>query len=432
MKPSMKNDIKLCKITGKELDLATQKSSGNGLFISGAVRSLFKKHNKDVEKTREALKKYYWVEEIRGYYPDWMCCARALSMADIPIEKQEEIYNREFLHKSKCQLETCDKNIPYEVRTKSACCITHYNQAYAIKINKFDISDYNCECLECGMKFAHNIALGIHISQKHFTSEEYYIKFQKKSKEEGHCKWCNKPTSFNSIQDGYNNFCYNTSCNINYYNKYENRHESCGEAISKGLIESQNLPNQIGYWLKKGYTEEQAKALVSERQTTNTVEKIMKREKCNKNEATEKRKEITKKWLESFPKQSYSNISQELFWHIHENIKNNYKEIIFATILNGNKVSDGTNNEFRVKTHTTVRSLDFYVKDVNRVIEFNGSYWHSTASRDVNYSVERDIKRNEDVMKTLNCDLMVVTELDYLKNKSKVIEECINFIKNGN
>ena len=428
----MKNEIKYCKITGKELDPEKQKASGNGLFISGAVRALFKKHNKDVEKTREALKDFYWVEEILGYYPNWISCARALTMAEISIEKQEEIYNKEFLYNSKCQLETCNKNIPYDMRGISACCVTHYNQAYAIKNNKFDISDYKYECLECGMKFANNIALGIHISQKHFTSEEYYIKFLKKTEEEGFCKWCNTPTSFNSIQEGYNKFCYNTSCNINYYNKYENRHESCGDAISKGLIESQNLPNQIGYWTKKGYSEEQAKALVSERQTTNTVEKIMKREKCDKDEATEKRKEITKKWLASFPKQNYSNVSQELFWHIHENIKNDYKEIHFATILNGDKVSDGTNNEYRIKTHVTVRALDFYVKDVNRVIEFNGSYWHSTASRDVNYSVDRDIKRNEEIKKTLNCDLMVVNELDYYDNKSKVIEECINFIKNGN
>lgn len=431
MNISIKNEIKYCKVTGKKLDSETQKRSGNGLFISGAVKALFKKFNKNIEKTKEALKDYYWIEEIRGYYPNWMSCSRALTMANIPKEKQKEIYNREFLYKTKCQLETCDKNIPYEMKEKTACCITHYNQAYAIKTNKFDISDYNCECLECGMKFAHNIALGIHITQKHSTSEEYYIKFHKKSEEEGFCKWCKKPTSFNSIQYGYNNFCYNTSCNVNYYNKYENRHK-CGEAISKAQIESQNMPNQIGYWIKKGYSEEQSKALISQRQTTNSIESIMKREKCNETEAIEKRKKITKKWLDSFPKQNYSNISQELFWRIHESIKNDYKEIYFAEILNGNKVSDGTNNEYKLKTNKTIRSLDFYVKDVNRVIEFNGSYWHSSASRDVNYSVERDIKRNEEVMKILNCDLLVINELDYCKNKSQIIEQCINFIKNGN
>jgi hypothetical protein len=46
--------------------------------------------------------------------------------------------------------------------------------------------------------------------------------------------------------------------------------------------------------------------------------------------------------------------------------------------------------------------------------------------------VERDIKRNEEIMKILNCDLLVINELDYYKNKSKIIEECVNFIKNGN
>jgi hypothetical protein len=424
----MKTYIKYCKITGKELDPETQKRSGNGLFISTAVRNLFKQHDKDVEKTREALKAYYWIEETRAYYPDWMCCARAMSMADIPKDIQKEIYDREFFPKTKCQLETCDKTVPYEMREKSACCLTHYNQAYAIKTNKFDISDYKYECLECGMKFAHNIALGIHISQNHFTAEEYYIKFLKKSEEEGFCKWCKAQTTFNSIQEGYNNFCYNTSCNVNYYNKYENRHE-CGEAISKALIESQNMPNQIGYWTKKGYTEEQAKALVSERQTTNTVEKIMRREKCDINEATEKRKEITKKWLDSFPRQNYSNVSQELFWEIFVQVKNDYKEVYFATILNGDKVSDGTNNEFRIKTDTTIRSLDFYVKDVNKVIEFNGYYWHGQKNKF--YDETRDKQRFEE-LKRLRLDVLVVNELDYYADKSKIIEECIRFIKNGN
>jgi hypothetical protein len=426
----MKTNIKYCKITGKELDPETQKKSGNGLFISTAVRTLYKQCNKDVEKTKEMLKDYFWVEETRAYYPNWMSCARALSMANISMDQQKEIYNREFLSSTKCQLEICDKNVPYEMREKTACCITHYNQAYAIKTNKFDISDYNCECLECGMKFANNIALGIHISQNHYSSEEYYIKFHKKP-EDGFCKWCKTPTGFNSIQEGYNKFCYNTSCNVNYYNKYENRHE-CGESISKSLILSQNMPNQIGYWTKKGYTEEQAKALVSERQKTNTIESILKREKCDIHTATEKRKEITRKWLESFPKQNYSNVSQELFWKIYDIIKNDYKEIHFATILNGNKVSDGTNNEFKIKTDKTIRSLDFYVKDVNKVIEFNGSYWHSSASKNVNYSIERDIQRNEEVMKALNCDLLIVDELDYYKDKNKIVEKCIEFIKNEN
>lgn len=430
MSISIKNKSKYCKVTGKELDPETQKKSGNGLFISAAVRSLFKMSNKNLEKTREALKDYYWIEETRGYYPNWMSCARALSMADISQEIQKEIYNREFLHKTKCQLETCNKNVPYEMKEKSSCCITHYNQSYAIKTNKFNISDYNCECLECGMKFPNNIAMGIHISQNHYLSKEYYDKFHKKT-EEGMCKWCKSPTSFNSIQSGYNSFCYNTSCNVNYHNKYEKRHE-CGETISKAQIQSQNMPNQIGYWIKKCYSEDQAKALVSQRQTTNSIESIMKREKCSEAQAIEKRKNITKKWLDSFPKQNYSNISQELFWSIYESIKNNYKEIHFATILNGDKISDGTNHEYKVKTNKTIRSLDFYVKDVNRVIEFNGSYWHSKNSKDVNYSPERDIKRNDEVTKILNCDLLVINELDYCKNKTQIIEKCINFIKNGN
>jgi hypothetical protein len=146
-----------------------------------------------------------------------------------------------------------------------------------------------------------------------------------------------------------------------WYNKFQNRHSN-GEKISKRQKETQNMPNQKGYWLKRGYTEEEAKQKVTERQTTNSVESIMKRHKCSKEEAKKIRKEITKKWARSFPSTNYSMVSQKLFWSIYELIKDNFSEVYFATLNQTTKQRDetGKNHEYLLKTKTSCRRPDFF------------------------------------------------------------------------
>ena len=76
------------------------------------------------------------------------------------------------------------------------------------------------------------------------------------------------------------------------------------------------------------------------------------------------------------------------------------------------------------------------------IIEYNEDYWHANpkvylASDTMNYSSgniktvdvwKRDNKIKE--LKKLGYKLLVIWESDYLKDKNKIINKCINFLKN--
>ena len=84
-------------------------------------------------------------------------------------------------------------------------------------------------------------------------------------------------------------------------------------------------------------------------------------------------------------------------------------------------------------------SYDFVCK--NKVIEFNGDYWHCNPKKyNKNYFHKylqlpafdvwgRD-KMKIDAIQEQGFDVLVIWESDYKQNREKVIQECIEFIKN--
>ena len=79
--------------------------------------------------------------------------------------------------------------------------------------------------------------------------------------------------------------------------------------------------------------------------------------------------------------------------------------------------------------------VDFYVKDVNKVIEFNGDYWHRNPSKGyVDKESEAIQKYDENRLKALkeifNCEIMVIWQSDFLLNPEKYINDSIKFLIN--
>jgi hypothetical protein len=128
---------------------------------------------------------------------------------------------------------------------------------------------------------------------------------------------------------------------------------------------------------------------------------------------------------------------EELFWKIWEKIKNeNDKEdVFFATFDFGNLKEDGTNHEYVLKTEKNYRKLDFYVKSKNKIIEFDGSYWHkfhnSNKTKEYTHKTLDEI-RDEEIKNVLNCEILHIDELEYRKNSEKVLNDCLNFLQEGN
>lgn len=138
---------------------------------------------------------------------------------------------------------------------------------------------------------------------------------------------------------------------------------------------SDRTSTQIGYWTKRGYTEEEAKQKISERQRTFTLEKCI--EKYGEEEGRKRWEARQEKWQKNYKKTNFSAISQKLFWELYNQIDFDKDNIFFATIKDGQKMEDGKNYEYVLKVGGSIIKPDFFVKKKGLIIEFDGVYWHS-------------------------------------------------------
>jgi hypothetical protein len=180
---------------------------------------------------------------------------------------------------------------------------------------------------------------------------------------------------------------------------------------------------QIGYWLKKGYNEEEASKKLSERQSTFSLKKCI--EKYGEEYGLIKFKERQHKWLKNYKKNNFSKISQELFWGMLEKEPNLVdRNIYFATYKNGVKDDSGKNNEYRLELLDSIILPDFFDKISNKIIEFDGTYYH----RKTPENLLREEKRDKMIFNS-NYKIYHVSETDYKNDKQGIIIKCINFLK---
>lgn len=233
--------------------------------------------------------------------------------------------------------------------------------------------------------------------------------------------------------------------------KYENLSDEEKEStINELFVESDKTRNEncnnsirIDYWLKRGYLEDEAKEKLRKRQSTFTLEKCV--DELGEEEGRKRWLQRQEQWqntLKSKPLEEierinrakflngrgYSKISQTLFIDIYNEIKNEYDDIYFATLDPTNKKikNDVLDNSFYEWFHRTDRGnffFDFYVKDVNKVIEFMGDYWHGEERG----NKERDARR-DDQIKEDGFQILYVAERDYRQNPTKVTKDCITWL----
>lgn len=200
-------------------------------------------------------------------------------------------------------------------------------------------------------------------------------------------------------------------------------------------------PTQVAYWTNRGLTEKEAIAKVHERQQTFSLQTCV--EKYGEEEGRRIWKERQDKWQETLNKKSpeeierinrakmgngkgYSISSQRFFWKLYDAIKENYKDIRFATLDPETKQESLVNREWfvcggRGKNYF----LDFYVRDTNKVIEYDGDYWHNP-NRWGNKT--RDLRRQEE-LERLGFKIMRVKECDVNENEDKELNRCLEFLR---
>jgi len=353
-------------------------------------------------------------------------------------------YFNKFIYGSlKCKF--CGDVLSYEKRFSGNFCNQQHYETY--KRNLKGVVNYSCKI--CNNGYEKLGGLQLHLVQLHnfdkIQLEEYYkTNIWKDGDPDGNCLWCGSQLKWVSFTEGYNKFCYNKECNVKWYNQNTDRKKIAAKSLSETYLEDKSLLlMNKEYWIKKGFTEEEAKIKVKERQSTFSKEKCI--EKFGEIEGMKRWQERQNKWQKKLNNKpieeierinrskmgikSFSKISQSLFWWLNELLKNKYKLIYFAENKNNEK-NIFKNSEYMIHTiNNTNRFLDFYIPEINKCIEFDGDYWH-----DINTvgNVERDRIREEEVIETLNCKIFHVKERDYRENSIKVINECMEFLNETN
>ena len=349
----------------------------------------------------------------------------------------------------------CDTE--FETRTKRLFCSDECKKTYLNREEFPDGSDF-VVCKECGLR---QKQLTQHIMKMHHMSvDDYCSKHNctlhdltceslhnnltthiRKACVEGRCGWQkgeNNPSHSEKVKSGRSS---PFSMNYHGYDGLidEEKRERIAD-LAKNIAEKRekngNSTTSKEYYIKRGYSEEEAIRKLKERQRTFTLEKCI--EKYGEDEGKRVFEERQKKWqntLNSKPIEElcriynakmcdgrgYSKVSQELFKAIMSRIGNRYKEVFYATSNPDSEFSeymvcdkDGTHRYF----------LDFYVKDNNKVIEFDGDYWHGPKRG----NKKRDMMREEALKRLGYENIFHVKERDYRNNPEKVISDCVAFI----
>lgn len=188
--------------------------------------------------------------------------------------------------------------------------------------------------------------------------------------------------------------------------------------------------NQIEYWIKKGYSEEEAKEKVSERQRTFTLEKCI--EKYGLEDGYKRWKERQEKWKKSLQNSfELDGDNRTPISNFEKQCKERICEYLQIDIPKKQKyISDKNNNHY---------SYDLTID--RKIIEFNGDYWHMNPDIYDEKSYNKVKKMTaleiwEHDKEKIQCarkygySVLVVWESEYNKDKEGTIQKCIDFLTN--
>ncbi len=217
--------------------------------------------------------------------------------------------------------------------------------------------------------------------------------------------------------------------------KWENRKSDQSDKISKLMLNKENRDKHIlsekNFILKYGEElgKEKWKEHLNNRKNFKTTYDLFIKEH-GEEIGNQKWKEYIYKIININP--YVSNISQELFNSIYNNldIKN---DIYFGNLNNEYFIYDEKNKK--------INYYDFVINDIKLIIEFNGDFWHANPkiySKDFYHPIlkktaieiweSQNYKNN--VAEEHGYEIVEVWESDYKKDKTNIIDYCLNKIKN--
>lgn len=230
---------------------------------------------------------------------------------------------------------------------------------------------------------------------------------------------------------------------VEYWLKRGYTTEEAKEMVSKSQSEysRQQKPSdhknwtQFKYWMQQGYSEEEAKRIVSEKQKTFTKEKCI--EKYGKERGLEIWSNRQKKWQKTLHESQnlhvgYSKVSQELFKLILEKYEKGQKDYVFF---------GEHNHEYSLIEDKKLYIYDFTDLNQRKIIEFNGDIYHGNPSMFGKEDKPNPFKPDKtcqdlwnfdeekrDVATKNNFQELIIWEKDFRENKEEVLNNCLKFL----
>ena len=207
------------------------------------------------------------------------------------------------------------------------------------------------------------------------------------------------------------------------YKDIDNVEEYISE-FAKESIKDRVHPTTLEYYINKGYSIEESKNLLKERQRTFTLDKCI--DKLGEEIGYSRWLDRQEKWLSNYKKVNYSAISQEMFISIYnELVKLGFdNKVYFARLDDNNQIHDTNRNyEFRLKLNNSYILPDFFIPDLKLILEFDGTYYH----RDNPENRERERKRDQNILRS-GYKVIHISEKEYINNKELTVLKIVNFI----
>jgi very-short-patch-repair endonuclease len=331
------------------------------------------------------------------------------------------------------------------------------------------------KCLDCGREFKSGQALSIHVQTEHGYSSyfEYRAKWglaktNQMLLEEGAvtCKLCGLishdltahilkkhklnieeyKTLYGPVRSakylreqserisGDKNPAFNhggkfSSLSVNFIYADKVNKDEIIEKISNSIKTNGNNSTTLNYWLKQGFSEEESRQKLSERQTTFSLEKCIL--KYGEVEGRKRWVDRQKKWLDSTKEsrmKGFSEISQELFWLIFEKLDDNKKDNIYFAQLSPNKFKDisGVNYEYTIKLATRALLPDFLDIKTKKIIEFDGTYWHGKHKIKYPNRLRDDVR--DELLMAEGYQVLHIKEEEYKKSPNFIVNTCLEFL----
>ena len=330
----------------------------------------------------------------------------------------------------------CEKLFTFKKKSARFCCLRC--QQLNMKSKKIVNEDGMVSCIICGLKAN---CLTSHITRMHDMSiEEYKTQYNSPIRSEKYLKEQSSRISgdknpayqhggkFSALSD---KFIYASTTDKS----------AVAAKISKANKENGNTTSTMAYWLKLGYTQDQATIKLSERQTTFSLDICI--TKHGLVEGTRKWNERQKKWQKSINSKpieeierinrakmcngrGYSKISQLLFVKIYESVKEKYSNPYFATCKDGVVVDIESDNHyewFHIASNGIKLFFDFYIHETKSIIEFDGDYWHGEKRGNKKRDADRDAILIKEGFRILH-----IRERDYKADPIKIVKDCVEFL----